>query len=243
VFDWEKWNGDCDEIQDESATSFEPFVEAFFRLLRIEEFTDRSDSIESASQAVKKISDELIATSAMINDFTRDGNRSMMETCIEIVEKIELQQKRTVFVMEGLQWIDPESYAFLRNFIETLSRNEYARKHVCIVLTLRDNQIDSYRGVDTQKLLNDLSEWSEKLDFTTLVDEISGADFNTNDFILHLSNENNQFKIQDDSLFEINHIFNYSDSNDSKFKITPLYVLMVLEKWIDSGILKYTPNW
>ena len=239
---WEWYYGDCDEIQDESATSFEPFVEAFHSLLKIAEFTDRSHSIEIAGQVVKTFSDELISTSGMINDFSRDSNRSMMETCIEITEKIELQQKKTVFVLEGLQWIDPESYAFLRNFIETLSRNEYARKHVCIVLSLRNNQIDSYRGVDAQTLMIDIDEWSHKLDYSTCIEEISDTDFNTNDFIFHLSNKNNKFLIQDDSLFELNHIFNSADSSISKFRVTPLYVLKVLESWIDEGVLKYTPN-
>ena len=38
---------------------------------------------------------------------------------IKLTEKtLELNKNKTVFVMEDLHWIDPESYAFLKHFIK-----------------------------------------------------------------------------------------------------------------------------
>ena len=44
---WNWYYGDCDEMQDENSVSFEPFLEAFKELLTIEEFTDRSQHMET----------------------------------------------------------------------------------------------------------------------------------------------------------------------------------------------------
>ena len=44
--EWDYYYGDCDEVQDEGATSFEPFLEAFGKLLKIDKFSNRGDSVE-----------------------------------------------------------------------------------------------------------------------------------------------------------------------------------------------------
>ena len=45
--DWKWYYGDCDEIQDENAISYEPFIQAFKNLLHQDEFTNRSQFTEN----------------------------------------------------------------------------------------------------------------------------------------------------------------------------------------------------
>ena len=234
---WNWFYGDCDEIQDENAISFEPFTEAFGEL------TDRALDIENMSgDTVKALAGISGAGADMISELKRDENRSMTDMCIEIIDKIAASKKKTVFVMEDLHWIDPESYAFLKHFIKTANRNEFIRGNLFIILTLRDDALNTYRGVDMETLENELrildKQLETKIEFTSL-EKV----FNVKDFVNHLSNQNDQFKIQDDSLADINYKLNsaLSDNND-QLTITPLYILKVIEQWIQNKTLKYTPD-
>ena len=242
---WNWYYGDCDEIQDENAISFEPFIEAFKKLLKFEEFTDRTKHLEDLSgDAVKTIAGISGAGSDMIGELKRDENRSMTEICVEIADKLEANKNKTVFVMEDLHWIDPESYAFLKHFIKTVNRNEFIRGNLCIVLTLRNDQASNYRGVDYNKLMGDLKDLDKQLESKTIIEDLlTEKQFNVKDFILHISNQNKQFKILDDSLAEINYKLNSALSeNNDKSTITPLYILKVIEQWIQNNTLQYTPD-
>ena len=248
IFTKNKWNwyyGDCDEIQDENTISFEPFIEAFKDLLKVQEFTDRSQHMENISgDAIKAMADITGAGSDMISELKRDENRSMTEICVEIAEKLEASKNKTVFVMEDLHWIDPESYAFLKHFIKTINRNEFIRGNLCIILTLRNDQVSNYRGVDYKKLMGDLKDLDEQLESKTIIEDLlTEQQFNVKDFINHISKQNKQFKIQDDSLADINYKLNSALSdNKDKLTITPLYILKVIEQWIQNKVLKYTPD-
>ena len=101
----------------------------------------------------------------IVTDFERDQQKSMTETCIEIVEKLENVDKKMVFVLEDLHWIDPETYSFLKHFIEIINNNEFLRKSICIVLTLRNGNNSEYRGINESKLREDLNYINEKEDF------------------------------------------------------------------------------
>ena len=242
---WKWYYGDCDEIQDENSVSFEPFLEAFRELLKVEEFVDRSLQMESISgDAVKALADIAGGPSDMINDFKRDESLTMTEICVEIAEKLELSKNKTVFVMEDLHWIDPESYAFLKHFIKTVNRNDFIRKNMCIILTIRNDEVNNLRGVSLQGLKDDLNALNKNLDTEAIItDLLVEESFKVKDFINHVSNQNSQFKIQDDSLADINYKLNTSllDKN-SNLKITPLYVLKIVEQWIQNKVLKFTPD-
>jgi DNA-directed RNA polymerase subunit L len=243
--DWKWYYGDCDKIQDENSVSFEPFLEAFKNLLKVEEFVDRSLQMESISgDAVKAITDIVGGPSDMINDFKREDSLTMTEICVEIAEKLELSKNKTVFVMEDLHWIDPESYAFLKHFIKTVNRNDFIRKNMCIILTIRNDEVNNLRGVNLQGLKDDLMALNKNLDTKAIITDLLIEDsFKVKDFINHVSNQNVQFKIQDDSLADINYKLNSSllDKN-STLKITPLYILKIVEQWIQNKVLKYTPD-
>jgi DNA-directed RNA polymerase subunit L len=180
----------------------------------------------------------------MINDFKRDESLTMTEICVEIAEKLESSKNKTVFVMEDLHWIDPESYAFLKHFIKTVNRNDFIRKNMCIILTIRNDEVNNLRGVNLQGLKDDLMALNKNLDTKAIITDLLIEDsFKVKDFINHVSNQNVQFKIQDDSLADINYKLNSSllDKN-STLKITPLYILKIVEQWIQNKVLKYTPD-
>jgi len=180
----------------------------------------------------------------MINDFKREDSLTMTEICVEIAEKLELSKNKTVFVMEDLHWIDPESYAFLKHFIKTVNRNDFIRKNMCIILTIRNDEVNNLRGVNLQGLKDDLMALNKNLDTKAIITDLLIEDsFKVKDFINHVSNQNLQFKIQDDSLADINYKLNSSllDKN-SNLKITPLYILKIVEQWIQNKVLKYTPD-
>ena len=243
--DWKWYYGDCDEIQDENSVSFEPFLEAFKDLLNVEEFVDRSTQMESISgEAVKALADIAGGSSDLISDFKRDNSRTMTEIGVEIAEKLELNKNKTVFVMEDLHWIDPESYAFLKHFIKTINRSDFIRKNMCIVLTIRNDEVNNLRGVGLQTLKDDLEDLNNSLTTKVVIrDLLVEESFNVKDFINHISNKNSQFKIQSDSLADINYKLNSSlNDTGSNLKITPLYILKIVEQWIQNEVLKFTPD-
>ena len=163
--------------------------------------------------------------------------------CRNYLDK-KLNKNKTVFVMEDLHWIDPESYAFLKHFIKTINRSDFIRKNMCIVLTIRNDEVNNLRGVGLQTLKDDLEDLNNSLTTKAVIkDLLVEESFNVKDFINHISNKNSQFKIQSDSLADINHKLNSSlNDTDSNLKITPLYILKIVEQWIQNKVLKFTPD-
>ena len=83
---------------------------------------------------------------SFIGDYERNTERSISEMCIEIIDKLESRKNKTIFVMEDLHWIDPESYVFLMKFIEMVKRNKFLRGNTCIILSIREENLFDYRG-------------------------------------------------------------------------------------------------
>lgn len=241
---WNWYYGDCDEIQGEGAITFEPFIEAFSKLLKISEFSNRHEGIESQKSIITSAVNLVGVNTDFITDFNRDEEKPMTEICIDIIDKLELLDKKTVFVMEDLHWIDPESYSFLKHFIEIINNNKFLRGNLCIILTLREGLNSNYRGLDNKSLVKDLSTINNHSEHKFLIEELlNSKDFNLYDFVKHLSDQNNKFKIQSYSMNQINTIFNEElDGNNDVAVLTPLYILKVIEGWIDDKTLKYSPD-
>ena len=241
---WNWYYGDCDEIQGEGAVSFEPFIEAFSQLLKISEFSNRHEGIEAQKSIITSAVSLVGVNTDFIADFDRNEQKSMTEICIDIIDKLESLDKKTVFVMEDLHWIDPESYSFLKHFIDIINNNKFLRGNLCIILTLRDGLNTNYRGVAHQVLIDDLEAINDDSENKFLIEKLlSTKDFNLYDFVKHLSDQNNKFKIQSYSMNQINTIFNEElNQNNDVAVLTPLYILKVIEGWIDDGTLKYSPD-
>ena len=243
--DWEWFYGDCDEIQGETAISFEPFLEAFKRLLKIDEFTNRGEQMESTMGSAVNMGAAIIDvdTSAFVKDYERDGSQKMTEVCIEIIDELEKRNKKTIFVMEDLHWIDPESYSFLKLFVQMINRNAFLRGNMCIILSVRNDSKLSYRGPGINQLKKDISLLQDTSSYKFSVEDLLGLEsFNLFDFVKSLSNQDNSFKIQNNSMININDVFNQAIDEYVVEYITPLYITKVLEKWIDDEILIYTPE-
>jgi predicted ATPase len=243
--DWEWFYGDCDELQGETAISFEPFLEAFKRLLKIDEFTNRGEQMESTMGSAVNMGAAIVDvdTSAFVKDYKRDGSQKMTEVCIEIIDELEKRNKKTIFVMEDLHWIDPESYSFLKLFVQMINRNAFLRGNMCIILSIRNDSKLSYRGPSIDQLKNDISSLQESSSFTFRIETLLGVEsFNLFDFVKSLSTQENKFKIQNNSMVNINDVFNQAIDEYVVEYITPLYITKVLEKWIDDKVLIYTPE-
>ena len=241
--DWEWFYGDCDEIQKETAVSFEPFLEAFKDLLKIEEFTNRGEQLDAAMGSAVDIGAAIvdIDTSSFVKDYARNDTQKMTEICLEIIDKLERRKKKVVFVMEDLHWVDPESYSFFKTFIQVINRNKFARGNLCIILTIREDEYNNYRGPKLVELRADLEEWQNTTSNKFRLQEIlSGEDFKMLDFTLALSSSENKFKIQNSSLAQVNELFNRAINDQIAEAVTPLYVTKVIESWIDNGLLEFS---
>jgi hypothetical protein len=242
---WDWYYGDCDELQGENAISYEPFLEGFKELLKIEEFTNRGEKMEKSMGKAVNIGAAIMDIDAsFIGDYERNTERSISEMCIEIIDKLESRKNKTIFVMEDLHWIDPESYVFLMKFIEMVNRNKFLRGNTCIILSIREESLFDYRGPSLSELMTKTNDLNKNSSFKFKVEELlTFNNFNTVDFVKHLSKQNNKFKIQNNSLAEINSLLNNSIKEKNMLgQITPLYIFKTLEKWINDGILKYSPS-
>ena len=242
---WDWYYGDCDELQGENAISYEPFLEGFKELLKIEEFTNRGEKMEKSMGKAVNIGAAIMDIDAsFIGGYERNAERSISEMCIEIIDKLESRKNKTIFVMEDLHWIDPESYAFLNKFIEMINRNKFLRGNMCIVLSIREESLFDYRGPSLSQLIAKTNDLNKNSSFKFKVEELLNfSNFNTVDFVKHLSQQDNQFKIQNNSLAEINSLLNNSIKEKNMLgQITPLYIFKTLEKWISDGLLKYSPS-
>jgi len=241
---WNWYYGDCDEIQGENSISFEPFLEAFSELLNITEFSNRHEGIESQKGVISSAINLAGVNTDFITDYKRDNQKPMTEICIDIIDKLEALDKKTVFVMEDLHWIDPESYAFLKHFIDIINNNKFLRGNLCVILTFREGVEENFRGIDVNSLKEDLNLINNESENTFLISELlKESDFKLYDFVKYLSDKNNKFKIQSSSMHEINNIFNLKlKDNDKLGVLTPLYILKVLESWISDATLKYSPD-
>ena len=242
---WDWYYGDCDELQGENAISYEPFLEGFKEMLKIEEFTNRGEKMEKSMGKAVNIGAAIMDIDAsFIGGYERNTERSISEMCIEIIDKLESRKNKTIFVLEDLHWIDPESYAFLNKFIEMINRNKFLRGNMCIVLSIREESLFDYRGPSLSQLIAKTNDLNTNSSFKFKVEELLNfSNFNAVDFVKHLSLQNNQFKIQSNSLVEINSLLNNTIKEKNMLgQITPLYIFKTLEKWISDGLLKYSPS-
>lgn len=240
---WEWYYGDCDEVQGETSISFEPFLEAFKNILKIEEFTNRGEQLDSVMGSAVDIGAAIvdIDTSSFVKDYDRDNNQKMTEICLDIINKLEKRKKKSVFIMEDLHWIDPESYSFLRLFIQMVNRNSFLRGNMCIIFTTRCEIDNKFRGPSLKEFGDDLLKFQSNSSFKFSIQELLNEnDFNVVDFAKQLSVQKNSFKIQNNSLLVINDLFNSAIDEYVVDYITPLYITKVIEKWIQDELLIYS---
>ena len=253
-FEQNKWNiyyGDCNETQDDDAASFEPFMEAFRGLIG-ETWNSRSESTDKIAKGILSIASDTTGISIPHTNFsssaekTKRENQNLNEISLEIVDKLTTNNKKVLFVMEDVHWIDPETLTLLKHFIETVNRNSFLRENLCIIITVRAEIKGYYRGLnyqDLKKELNNLDAKTKNLfDLSKLLDSNS---FDLTDFIKNLSVEDNGFKMASSSMNQINTLFNKHNEqlqSESKDKLTPLYIKNTIDAWIAEHDLIYSED-
>ena len=237
---WDWYYGDCDETQNVETPSFEPFLEAFKELLEVDGFSDRGEHINTVVGSAVEIGASLLPSdpTVLLKPYTRSSDERMTETCIEIIEKLEKRGKNLVFVMEDMHWIDSESYALFKLFIQVINRNTFARSKITILLTIREDRFTSYRGPNITVLKNDLdklqSQSSNKFTINTI---LNSEDFKLQDFLLQLNNREHGMRLNNATLLQLNEIFNEAIEY---IQVTPLYILNTIENWIVADVLHFT---
>ena len=242
--EWDTYYGDCDEIQDEGAVSFEPFLEAFGKELNISQFSNRGEQIDSLKDSAVAAGSAVGVNTDILTDYQRDNQKTMTETCIEIIDRLEEKGNKLVFILEDLHFIDPETYSFLKHFIKIINNNPFLRKSICIILSLRNGQNEQFRGINEETLINDLAKINLEEDSPVEPETLyEYKDVNLKDFVKNLSNQDNSFKIQSYTMNQINDLFNNKlKENTDKFVLTPLYIKKTIEGWIEDDTLKYSPD-
>ena len=67
--------------------------------------------------------------------------------------------------MEDVHWIDPETLTLLKHFIQTVNRDPFLRQNLCIIITVRSEMKDYYRGLNYRDLKKALNEWKDQKTF------------------------------------------------------------------------------
>ena len=197
---WKVCRGDCDEIQDETAISFEPFLEAFSDILG-ETWNSRSETTDKLTKGLMDAASDRVGIPLGISEYSSSSKKTMNEISLEIMDKLTSSNKKVLFIMEDIHWIDPETLTLLKHFIKTVNRNTFLRQNLCIVITVRSDIKPPYRGLNYEELKTELVNLDDK---TTnpfeLHDLLDINSFKLVDFVKNLSIENNEFRIASSSI-------------------------------------------
>ena len=243
---WKVFIGDCDEIQDENKVSFEPFLEAFSGLIG-EDWNSRTESTDKITKGIINIASDKAGIPINFSDFNNSSEKTMNEISLEILDKLTIINKKVLFIMEDIHWIDPETLTLLKHFIKTVNRNTFLRKNLCILISVRSEIKGLFRGLNYEKLKTELDNLNQETNNPFhIMDLLDTNSFNLTDFVKNLSTEKNKFRIATSSMNQINTLFNELDeklkSETENGRLTPLYIFKVLESWISDGSLKYSPD-
>mgnify|MGYP001318320345 CR=1 FL=1 len=243
---WKVFIGDCDEIQDENKVSFEPFLEAFSGLIG-EDWNSRTESTDKITKGIINIASDKAGIPINFSDFNNSSEKTMNEISLEIMDKLTIINKKVLFIMEDIHWIDPETLTLLKHFIKTVNRNTFLRKNLCILISVRSEIKGLFRGLNYEKLRTELDNLNQETNNPFhIMDLLDTNSFNLTDFVKNLSTEKNKFRIATSSMNQINTLFNELDEKlkpeTENGRLTPLYIFKVLESWISDGSLKYSPD-
>jgi len=241
---WNWFYGDCDEIQTDNSISFEPFFQAFSDLLKTNKLIDRTSSIEKLTgNFINTTLDNTIGINPL-SDFKINIESSINNMCLEIIEKLENLEGNIILIMEDLHFIDSETFSFLKHFLKTINRNQKLRNRFKVILTLRNDFQEDYRGVSHEELINELSELNSTTEKNILTEVLlTKENFNIQNFLFEY-NKLAFIKIASNSLIELNQMFNsiYNENLNSNHTLTPLYILKMIDHLINNQILKLSPE-
>lgn len=235
--DWEWYYGDCDEYNNDNTPSFEPFLQAFKSLLLIDEFSDRRERLGENLNNTIEFGSSFLHTdpSKLLYSKERTQVEKMTETCLEILDLLNKKNKKILFILEDLHWVDSETYELLKLFIKIANRNDTARANLNILLSIREDNYNTYRGPNLNQLYEDVHNIESKSNNKINLHPVfTSNSFNIFDFTLSISNKNSPYFFETNTLKQINSIFNQSIR---LINLTPKYILQTLEYWLNEGFL------
>ena len=83
---WKVYYGDCDEIQDEAAISFEPFLEAFSEILG-ETWNSRSETTDKLTKGLMDAASDRVGIPLGISEYSSSSKKTMNEISLDIMDK------------------------------------------------------------------------------------------------------------------------------------------------------------
>jgi hypothetical protein len=231
---WNVFFGDCDEVQDEGHLVFEPFVEAFGAFLNIEEIQDRTAAFDAIGQSVFGAIADVAPVPVEIGAVEQDVKQSLEDFAMHLVERLEKTPGFMLLILDDLQWLDADSKRLLEVFWGMVSRNPNLSGRMKLICTYR---------VSRPNALDRLGE----SEFDSLMDSIGGqplmteTSFVSKDFLVGLSEKNENFTLSKQSLKDLNDLFNQRQlqpDEDGKQVVSPLYIIRNIDQMQASGILK-----
>ena len=193
------------KVQDEGHLAFEPFVEAFGAFLNIEEIQDRTAAFEG------RRFNRFLARLRMWHRFLlrwgaveRDVKQSLEDFAMHLVERLEKAPGSMLLILDDLQRLDADSKRLLEVFLgdgspETRTLRCGRMKLIC-----------TYRVSGSTASAIRLGE----AESDSLMDSIGGqplmteTSFVSKDFVVGLSEKNENFTLSKQSLSDLNDLFN-----------------------------------
>lgn len=231
---WNVFFGDCDEVQDEGHLAFEPFVEAFGVFLNIEEIQDRTAAFDAIGQSVFGAIADVAPVPVEMGAVEQDVKQSLEDFAMHLVERLEKAPGSMLLILDDLQWLDADSKRLLEVFWGMVSRNPNLSGRMKLICTYRVSGSNA-------------SDRLGEAEFDSLMDAIGGqplmmeTSFVSKDFVVGLSEKNENFTLSKQSLNDLNDLFNQRQAQpdeDGKQVVTPLYIIRNIDQMQASGTLK-----
>ena len=224
---WSLFFGDCDEIQEEGHLAFEPFVEAFGDFLSITEVGDRTAQFDSIGQSVFSAVAEAAPIPLGFEGVEENVTQSLEDFALYLIDRLEKIQGKSLLILDDAQWMDVDTQQLLEKFMGMVSRNANLRGRLKLILTCREAENQTVNRLNAF----DFISLASTLDAIDLFD---GTKFETENFLMGLSQSRADFTLSDNSLNTLNDLFNHrlsADSKDEEQVVTPLYIIRTISQF------------
>jgi hypothetical protein len=231
--DWRVFIGDCDELQEEGHLAFEPFVEAFGKLLNIDEVSDRSEIIDALGQSALSAVADVGPIAINLKPVEENNQRSLVDFSMQLVDHLEKTKGNILFILDDVQWMDDDSKKLLLTFWGMVVRNVKLNGRLKFLCTYRAEEDRISKRINQ----NDFYDLMRKLEAESIL-ETDG--FICRDFLKGLSDTNHEFNVSTNSLYELNNVLNKKLESDSSSEIkvvTPLYIIRNIGLLQSNGVL------
>jgi tetratricopeptide (TPR) repeat protein/Cdc6-like AAA superfamily ATPase len=139
--------GDCDEAgKDTTMTPYEPFCQAFEKLLHVGHFSDPTAKAQQLKNGLTQLGADAALGAMGLGAFTSligaddPSDASTKKTTNEIAKVLAetlagiAQKKQIIFILDDVHWIDDESFAMFSSLL-TFLRQGFKQNEIAFILT------------------------------------------------------------------------------------------------------------